>query len=299
MERRVFIKNSAFTAFSIASFGFVKWNREQFEGDSITTTDILGPFYRPGSPIRANLVPPGSTGEVMHLHGTIFQHDGKLPLANALIESWQCDEHEQYDNASDDYLFRGAQRTGKDGKYAFKTVVPVPYGDEDGWRPAHIHLRISSNKQQDLITQLYFKRDPHIEKDPAAGAPAAVNRILSFKKNSLGENSVQFDVVMGKSFLPDDAGYRKITGIYKLKNGLAEFYREDDLLFLKMNGQIMEGMMYKGNNSFEGALSFNRASFQVQANGDVKTNIAMWAGWSTAQSAGKLYEGLKILKYKT
>ena len=299
MERRIFIKNSAFTAFSIASFGFVNWNGEHFEGDNITTTDILGPFYRPGAPMSSNLIPPGSTGEVMHLYGTIFKEGGRTPLANALIESWQCDEHEHYDNASDDYLYRGAQRTGKDGKYAFKTIVPVPYGDEDGWRPAHIHLRISSNQQQDLITQLYFKGDPHIEKDPAAGSPAAVNRILSVTKNSSGENSVRFDVLMGKTFLMDDAGYRKITGIYKLEKGLAEFYREDDLLFLKMNGQIMEGMTYKGSNSFESALSFNRASFQVQANGDVKTNIAMWAGWAKDQPAGELYEGVKILKYKT
>jgi hypothetical protein len=235
----------------------------------------------------------------MHLYGTIFQQDGKTPLANALIESWQCDEHEHYDNASDEYLYRGAQRTDRNGKYAFKTIVPVPYGDEDGWRPAHIHLRISSNQLQDLITQIYFKGDPHIAKDPAANSPAAVNRILSIKKNNRGENSVQFDVVMGKSFLLDGAGYRKITGIYKLKNGLAEFYCEDDLLFLKMNGQIMEGMIYKGNNSFEGALSFNRASFQVLSNGDVKTNITMWAAWSKDQPAGELYEGVKILKYKT
>ena len=60
----------------------------------------------------------------------------------------------------------------------------------------------------------------------------------------------------------------------------------------------MEGMSYKGNNSFEGALSFNRASFHLLDNGDVKTNIAMWAGWSKEQPAGELYEGIKILKYK-
>ncbi len=299
MKRRVFIKSSAFTAFSIASFGFVNWNGEYFEGDNITTTDILGPFYRPGSPMRSNLVPPGSTGEIMQLHGTVYQQDGKTPLAGALLESWQCDEHEHYDNASDDYRFRGAQRTGKDGKYIFRTIVPVPYRDEEGWRPAHIHLRISSNKQQDLITQLYFKGDPHIEKDPAAAAPAAMNRILTVKKNSRGENAVQFDVVMGKSFLLDDAGYRKVTGIYKLKNGMAEFYREDDLLFLKINGQIMEGLLYKGNNTFEGGLNFNRATFQVLPNGDVKTNIAMWAGWSKELPAGELFEGIKVLKYRS
>ena len=297
MKRRAFVKNSAFTAFSIASFGFVNWNGESFEGDTITTTDILGPFYRPGAPMRSNLIPAGSTGVVMQLYGTVYQQDGKTALANALVESWQCDEHEQYDNASDEYRFRGSAKTGKDGKYAFKTIVPVPYGDADGWRPAHIHLRISSASQQDLITQIYFTGDPHIEKDPAAASPASAGRILTIKKNNRNENSVKFDVRMGKSFLPDDASYKKITGIYKLKNGLAEFYKEDDLLFVKMNGQIMEGMLYKGNNSFEGGLHFNKAAFEILANGDVKTTLTMWAGWSAAQPGGEIFEGIKILKY--
>ena len=80
-------------------------------------------------------------------------------MANALIESWQCDEDEHYDNVSDEYLYRGALRTGKDGKYSFKTIVPVPYKDGEGWRPSHIHFRISSNDHQDLITQIYFEGD--------------------------------------------------------------------------------------------------------------------------------------------
>ena len=75
----------------------------------------------------------------MHLEGIIFKEDGKTPLSNVLIEAWQCDEHEHYDNVSDDYLFRGAVKTGRDGRYAFKTIVPVPYKDGDAWRPAHIH----------------------------------------------------------------------------------------------------------------------------------------------------------------
>lgn len=297
MKRRTFVKTSAFTAFSIASFGFVEWNGAGFEADTITTTDILGPFYRPGAPLRNNLVPPGSKGELMHFHGTIFQQDGKTPLANALIESWQCDEHEVYDNASDEYRFRGAMRTGKDGKYSFKTIVPVPYKDDDGWRPAHIHLRVSSNSHQDLITQIYFKGDPHIQQDPAASSPTAVNRVLSITKNKQNENVLQFDIGMGKSFLLDDAGYRKITGIYQLKDRLAEFYKEDDLLFLKLNGQIWEGMAYKGNNKFEGGLSFNKAEFEIMPDGKVKVKLAMWSNWSAAQPAGEVYEGLKILKY--
>src|SRR5215218_1740747 len=98
MKRRTFIKNSAMTAFSVAAMGTIQWNGKSFVADNVTTTDILGPYYRPGSPMRSDLIPKGSKGEVMHLIGTVFQKDGRTPLADALIEAWQCDEHEVYDN---------------------------------------------------------------------------------------------------------------------------------------------------------------------------------------------------------
>ena len=297
MRRRTFVRQSTLTAFGIATFGALNWNGKSFEGDNTTTSDILGPFYRPGSPMRSNLIPVGSTGDVMHLEGIIFKEDGKTPLPSVLIEAWQCDEHEHYDNVSDEYLFRGAVKTGRDGKYAFKTIVPVPYKDDDAWRPAHIHMRISSSNQQDLITQIYFKGDTHIEEDAAAKSPQSVNRILKIKKNSSNENFVKFDVVMGKTFKLNDAGYKKITGLYKLKNGMAEFTREDDLLFFKLNGQFMEGLMYKGNNSFEGGIGFNKVKFEIMPNGEILTKITMWDHWTEDQKYLKVYEGMKAFKY--
>jgi catechol 1,2-dioxygenase len=297
MKRREFVKNSGLTAMCITAFGTISWNGKIFTTDSETTTDILGPYYRPGAPMRSNLIPPGTPGEVMHVSGTIFQKGGKLPLANALIESWQCDAQQKYDNVSEDYLFRGAIKTGKDGRYAFKTIVPVAYKGGEDWRPAHIHLRVSSNDHQDLITQIYFKGDPHIEKDASAKSPTSVNRILKITRNSSHESMVKFDIVMGKSFSLDDAGFKKITGLYKLKNGMAEFNRQDDLLFLKMNGQLMEGMLYKGNNTFEGGMGFNRAEFQLLPNGEVKVTIALWDFGPSHQRYLEQHEGIKVLKY--
>jgi catechol 1,2-dioxygenase len=296
MRRRTFVKNSALTAFSVAAFGAIQWNGKSFEGDTRTTTDILGPFYRPGAPMRSNLVPTGSTGNLLFLNGTVFQENGKTPMANALIECWQCDEHERYDNTSDEYLYRGALTTDKDGKYSFRTIIPVPYKDGDGWRPAHIHLRISSGDHQDLITQIYFKGDPHIAKDPAANSPESASRILEIKKNSAREDVVKFDIIMGKPFLLNDAGYKKITGLYELKNGMAEFTRQDDLLFMKINGQYMEGMVYKGDNLFEGGMGANQARFEILANGDVKCVIKLW-DFPSDKSFLTSHEGMKVLKY--
>ncbi len=295
MKRRKFIKGIGLNAFSIAAFGGISWNGKEFIGDSETTTDILGPYYRPGAPMRNNLIPPGSTGKVLNLSGTVYADNGKH-LSNALIEAWHCDEYAKYDNVSDNYLYRGAVKTGKDGKYNFKTIIPVPYKDGEDWRPSHIHMRISSASQQDLITQIYFKGDPHIEKDAASSAPQSVKRILEIKKKLSGESEVKFDIVMGKTYKLEDTGYKKITGLYQLNKDKAEFSREDDLLMLKMNGQIMEGLLYKGNNTFEGGLSFNKARFEILSNGDVKTYITMW-DMSADKRFLESYEGVKIAKY--
>ena len=90
MKRRKFIERSTLTALSISALGSIHWNGRSFEGNTVTTTDILGPFYRPGAPMKSNLIPSGSIGEIMHLSGTIYQKDGKTPLSNALIEKSGC-----------------------------------------------------------------------------------------------------------------------------------------------------------------------------------------------------------------
>ena len=280
-------------AISVSAFGAIHWNGKSFVGDSPTTTDILGPFYRPGAPMRSDIIAPNSKGSPMNLSGTIFKEDGKTPSNNALVEIWQCDENEYYDNASDSYLFRGAMETGKNGKYEFKTIVPVPYkanpNDEASWRPAHIHMRVSVPDQQDLITQIYFKGHKYVDKDTWSSAPQAVNRILDITKNPAGGNAVTFNVVMSKEFPLDKEVYNKITGLYKMDNdSILEFIKSDDLLFMKRNGQLVASLKYIGNNTFESGIGFPKASFELLAKGGAKAVVAM----QTQTSSGE-----KFLKY--
>ena len=293
MQRRTFIKNSSLTVISISAFGALNWNGKNFEGDNETTTDILGPFYRPGAPLRNNLRLPGSSGTPIVLKGIIVKEDGKTPVNNAFVEIWHCDEHEVYDNASDDYNYRGAQKTKADGKYAFKSILPVPYkadpNSEASWRPAHIHMRVSVPGQQDLITQLYFKGGKYVETDTWASAPQAVNRILDVSKNASGESEIVFNVIMRKEIPLDKKVYDKITGLYSIDDGSKiEFIQKDDLLFMKRNGQLTAGLTYKGNNSFEGGIGFPKVRFEVLTNGGSKAVI-------TTQT--KTYTGEKYLKY--
>ena len=294
MQRRTFIKNSSLTVLSISAFGSINWTGKGFEGDTPTTTDILGPFYRPGAPLRTNLRLANSNGTPIVLKGNIFKEDGKTPITNALVEIWHCDENEVYDNASDEYNYRGGQKTKSDGKYEFKSILPVPYkadpNNESSWRPAHIHMRVSVPNQQDLITQIYFKGGKHVETDKWASSPQAVNRILNISKNKMGESEIVFNVIMSKEIPLDKSVYDKITGLYQAEeNTLLEFTKNDDLLFMKQNGQFRASLKYIGNNTFEGGIGYPKATFELQHDGGVKVIIE--------RTATSKYTGTKFLKY--
>jgi protocatechuate 3,4-dioxygenase beta subunit len=292
MKRRTFIKQSSLTALSVSAFGAVQWNGKRFIGDSPTTTDILGPFYRPGAPMRNNIIPAKSKGNPLNLKGIIFKDDGETPVDNALVEIWQCDENEYYDNISDSYLFRGALKTLRNGKYEFKTIIPVPYkadpSDDSSWRPAHIHMRVSVSNQQDLITQIYFKGDKYVDKDKWSSSQQAAERILTITKNSEGESEVTFDVVMSKEFPLDQEVYKKIAGLYKVNKDIVEFKKMDDLLFVKLNGQFVSSIKYVGENTFEEKIQQLKVTFELLPNGGSKANI---------NYGGQIMTGEKFLKY--
>lgn len=274
MQRRDFLHQTSIVAIGIGVFGRIQWKNDHFTGDTPTTTDILGPFYRPGAPLRTNLIPTNFTGKVLHLSGTIFKEDSKTPMNNCLIEIWQCQEDGLYDNVSDDYLYRGSQRTKTDGKYNFITAIPIPYPNDENpsiFRPAHIHMRISATGQQDLITQVYLKDDPYLDTDPSTKSSLSINRILTLRKKSDTESELQFDIVLKKEYVPDKTVFHKVSGTYKMTdNSTMEFYRDGDFLFWKWNGQVRGGLSYSGNNTFVGGVNDIEAKFELQPKGNAK-----------------------------
>ena len=293
MKRRTFVKNSSLTALSISAFGSIRWNGKKFVGNNPTTTDILGPFYRPNAPIRKNLILPNSKGIPLVLRGTIFKEDGNTPVESALVEIWHCDENQVYDNTSDNYNYRGGQKINDHGNYEFNTIIPVPYqanpNDEASWRPAHIHMRVSVPNQQDLITQIYFSGGKYVDTDKWASSPQAANRILEMTKNSSGNNEIIFDVVMTREIPLDNVFYDRLTGLYDTgNNDFVEFLRIDDMLYMKRNGQLRAGLNYIGNNTFEGGNGYTKATFELQKNGS--TNV-------TVVASSRTFRGTKYLKY--
>ncbi len=163
MQRRSFIKNTALCAVAVSATGFIRFNGQHFEGDCETTTDILGPFYRPNAPVRSDMRINDAPGQLVVLSGQVKHKDCKTPLKNAVVELWHCDGNGVYDNASPDFKYRAKTFGDEKGNYSFKTIIPVPYDAGGGYiRPAHFHMLVSAKGYQDLITQLYFSGDQYI-----------------------------------------------------------------------------------------------------------------------------------------
>ena len=129
-----------------------------------TPRDAEGPFYPTRSPAEADADltkvagrTAAAKGTPLELAGRVIATDG-TPLAGARVELWQCDSLGRYHHVDGDPGTRdenfqgyGVVTTGADGRYAFRTIRPVPYGG----RPPHLHFKIAHPRATPLTTQLY------------------------------------------------------------------------------------------------------------------------------------------------
>ena len=176
--------------------------------------------------------------------------------------------------------------------------MPVPYAaGQTLTRPAHIHMRISANGVQDLVTQIYFKGDKYIAGDISAKDPTALNRILDLTKNAKNEKVVRFDVYLKEEYVLEATAFKKIEGLYEMSDkSMIEFYKDGDQLFAKINGQIMEALYYQGNNYFTSALEMVKVKFELKEKGEVKAFVDYL---DDTNNKWLKSEGNKILKYKS
>lgn len=204
MDRKEFIINSTLAAFAVSISGCKK-DEETTTTTSggvltpieacETTSDILGPFYRAGASDRYDLTFAGLTGNVIELKGKVFKEDCSTPIENALVEIWHCDTAGAYDNSSSDFKHRGTRSSDVNGDYAFKTILPGKYKNGTLYRPSHIHFKITHPDSEELVSQIYFKNDPHIEDDPWAGTKNAERRILPITLEDVNGNlAIEFDI---------------------------------------------------------------------------------------------------------
>jgi protocatechuate 3,4-dioxygenase beta subunit len=138
-----------------------------------TDDNIEGPYYRPGAPMRTDLVDPGMPGVHLALSGRVVSARDCTPLADALLDFWQADTDGHYDNDGHInplpptlFILRGQQYADADGNYSLRTIVPGHYLNGAQYRPAHIHVKVSAPGFVLLTTQLYFAGDPYNAIDP-------------------------------------------------------------------------------------------------------------------------------------
>jgi catechol 1,2-dioxygenase len=266
MKRRAFLTNSVLSAIAVSTTGFIRFDGKKYVGDCETTSDILGPFYRPDSPVRSSLVIKGEKGELTMLVGKIKHDDCTTPYKNAKIEIWHCDGHGVYDNETPAFKYRGTTYSDKNGNYAFQTILPVPYDTGDGnFRPAHFHMMITAEGYQPLVTQLYFNGDKHIAKDESASLPTAKRRILKVQNGEKGTKKVVYDVSMSKKLLVEPPVLGLLAGTYideKDPNKKTELLTKDHQLWIK--GDKQNGMPFGLNLEYVGDNTFSMHGVPVE-----------------------------------
>lgn len=149
---------------------------------------ILGPFHLPDAPMldAPFELPhrPDEPGDRTRVTGRVTDIDGKA-LANANLDIWQADAEGRYSGfmpGPPEGNLRGQVRTDADGRYEYVTVIPGPYTIPlDGptgrmtaaagwspWRPAHIHLIVSAEGFESLVTQLFIDTSDYLDNDVAS-----------------------------------------------------------------------------------------------------------------------------------
>jgi catechol 1,2-dioxygenase len=190
-----------------------------------TPRTIEGPLYVAGAPVRdgvtkMDLDADEDAGPLV-IHGTIKGPDGR-PVAGAVIECWHANSkgfYSHFDPTGTQTAFnlRGAVRTDADGRYEFRTLMPVGYGcpphgatqqllnglGRHGNRPAHIHFFVTSDAHRKLTTQFNIEGDPLIWDDFAYATresliPHVVEKTggaaLGLKDDAY--RAIEFDIVL-------------------------------------------------------------------------------------------------------
>jgi len=163
------------------------------DGQTETTANLLGPFWRMDSPRTENdgsIVRSPTPGEPIFVTGWVKDRAGR-PVAGAEVDVWHTSGEGFYENqdpAQADMNLRGKFTTGEDGRFSFRSVKPAgypipisgPVGEllraqgRHNLRPAHIHFLIFKPGFKTQFSQVYSSDDPNLETDVQFGVTEAL-----------------------------------------------------------------------------------------------------------------------------
>ena len=163
------------------------------KGQTETTANLLGPFWRMNSPRTENgnsIVRSPTPGPVLFVNAMVQDQKGK-PIEGAEVDVWHSSPegfYEQQDPKQAPMNLRGKFMTDAQGHFGFRSVKPAgypipidgPVGDlvratgRHHYRPAHLHFLICKPGFKTLISQIYVNDDDKLETDVQFGVTHAV-----------------------------------------------------------------------------------------------------------------------------
>jgi len=162
-------------------------------GQTETTANMLGPFWRTDSPRTENggsIVRSPTPGLPLFVTAQAKDMSG-APVADAEIDVWHSSPEGFYENQDPiqaDMNLRGKFRTDAEGRIRFRTVRPAgypipvdgPVGElirlqrRHNMRPAHLHFLIYKDGYKTHISQVYVNDDVNLETDVQFGVTRAL-----------------------------------------------------------------------------------------------------------------------------
>lgn len=162
-------------------------------GQTETTANLLGPFWRMHSPRTENggsIVRSPTPGPALFVTAVVRDQKG-APIAGAEVDVWHSSPegfYEQQDPKQAPMNLRGKFMTDAQGRFSFRSVKPAgypipidgPVGDlvratgRHHYRPAHLHFLIFKDGFKTLISQIYVNDDDKLETDVQFGVTRAL-----------------------------------------------------------------------------------------------------------------------------
>jgi catechol 1,2-dioxygenase len=162
-------------------------------GQTETTANLLGPFWRMNSPPTENgasIVRSPTPGPALFVNCTLKDVNGK-PIAGAEVDVWHSSPegfYEQQDPKQAPMNLRGKFKTDAQGHFGFRSVKPAGYpipidgptgdliraGQRHNFRPAHLHFLMFKEGFKTLISQIYVNDDDKLETDVQFGVTKAL-----------------------------------------------------------------------------------------------------------------------------
>ena len=162
-------------------------------GQTDTTANLLGPFWRldsPRTPNGGSIIRSPTPGPELFVNAWVKDAKGN-PVPGAEIDVWQSSTEGLYENQDPnqaDMNLRGKFTTDAKGHISFRSILPAgypipvtgPVGDllraqgRHNMRPAHLHFLIYKEGFKTHISQVYVPEDPHIQTDVQFGVTKAL-----------------------------------------------------------------------------------------------------------------------------